>query len=390
LDVRGGHYRRYGSARGQLVAGAPVTIAGSRDRYRFAVDRQGRLMQYGSELGDSLSRPGGPAAELAAELVPGSRVAATVAESAVGPPTLYLAALRQDGGVLMLQRSGTGWTERLANDIRLPHGSDLALFSSNALPAETLSSAALPGDGGIRLSAITGDGAWRLWRPRGADWVAETISEGFVGGGSVGFYSRGSVGFAVDRRGRLVAAEPFGERWRCCLCSPQFLVAPQLVSRRIVPNPAPGPARVILANSHDEELVARIYDRRAGRDPVEVSIQPGESWTIHADRDSGAVWEEVFLVPGPLGTLVEQVQQWPVPPQSLYEIVVYVNRVTSVYFDRTTNRSNVPDSAQTSLVSLGVFPLPPGPLLRDGETIDVYAQARRQGNPGAAAWYGRP
>ena len=42
------------------------------------------------------------------------------------------------------------------------------------------------------------------------------------------------------------------------------------------------------------------------------------------------------------------------------------------------------------IVSLGVFPLPPGLLLRDGEPIDVYAQARRQGNPGAAAWYGHP
>jgi hypothetical protein len=41
-------------------------------------------------------------------------------------------------------------------------------------------------------------------------------------------------------------------------------------------------------------------------------------------------------------------------------------------------------------VSLGVFDLPPGNFLRDGDRFDVFAEAAGRQNPGAARWFGIP
>jgi hypothetical protein len=171
---------------------------------------------------------------------------------------------------------------------------------------------------------------------------------------------------------------------------PGFAFAPQLVSRSVVPNPALTPANIELVNSHSEPLVLKIADRRSPGRPKELTVAPGKSEEVRIDRDAGAVLKEVYLVPGPLGTLVEQVHQYPLPPKIYYDIVVYENRVTSVFFDRTKNRTSKPDSVQRSLVSLGVFPLPPGELMREGERVDAYQEAKHQENPGAAAWFGKP
>jgi len=171
---------------------------------------------------------------------------------------------------------------------------------------------------------------------------------------------------------------------------PGFAFAPQLVSRSVVPNPALTPANIELVNSHSDPVVLKIADRRSPGKPKELPIAPGESGKFRIDRDAGAVLKEVYLVPGPLGTLVEQVHQYPLPPKIYYDVVVYDNRVTSVFFDRTKNRTSKPDSVQRSLVSLGAFSLPPGELLREGDRVDAYQEAKHQDNPGAAASFGKP
>ena len=93
---------------------------------------------------------------------------------------------------------------------------------------------------------------------------------------------------------------------------------------------------------------------------------------------------------GATGELAEEVVRYPLPPRLLYQAVVYTNRVTSVYFDRTKNKGPIPDKETKSLVSLGVFPLPPGDQLRDGDRLDVHAEAVNRRNPGAAALFGEP
>jgi hypothetical protein len=178
--------------------------------------------------------------------------------------------------------------------------------------------------------------------------------------------------------------------WRPAICCPEFAVAPRLVSRSVRSHPPLAPADIEFVNRHNEELVVRIMDRRRPGTTRELRLLPQESWSYRIERDSGGVWEEVYLVPGGPTGWVEQVQQVPLPPRILYDVLLYANRVTSVYFDRTTNKSDIPDSAQTSLVSIGMFPMPPGDMIRDGERIDAYREAKAHANPGAAAWFGKP
>jgi hypothetical protein len=100
--------------------------------------------------------------------------------------------------------------------------------------------------------------------------------------------------------------------------------------------------------------------------------------------DLGGTLEERFIVPGPLGPVVN-VRQIPLPPQRFYDVVVYANRVTYQYIDRRQNRGPVPDFDQSNLVSLGTFPLPPGQFLGNGTKIDVYQAALLGRNPGLSA-----
>ena len=114
-----------------------------------------------------------------------------------------------------------------------------------------------------------------------------------------------------------------------------------------------------------------------------MKIPAGAAVEQKIDRDSGATLEEVYLVPGPLGSVIEKVFQYPLPPVKLYDVVVYADRVQSVYFDRTTNKGPVPDEVQKSLTSLGVFPILPGNQTRNADEIDVFRAAALQSNPGA-------
>lgn len=105
---------------------------------------------------------------------------------------------------------------------------------------------------------------------------------------------------------------------------------------------------------------------------------------MNADRDAGGTLQEVYLVPGPGGP-VEQVREFPLPPQKFYDVLVYSNRVTYQYIDRRKKKGPVPDFNESSLVSIGAFPLPPGLDLPNGTRLDVYGIATATRNPGAAA-----
>jgi hypothetical protein len=238
--------------------------------------------------------------------------------------------------------------------------------------------------------AVTGEGRWFEWHRDVGDWRPRLIADGFPVGAPVDFDPAGGYAFAVDRTGRLIAARQIGPRWVCHVCSPRFAIAPQLVRRTMTPVQPLPPVLVEFENRHTEELVVRLVDVRDPQRPMELRIAPGKSISQRLDRDAGAVWEESYLVPGPLGELAEEVVRYPLPPRLLHQAVVYTNRVTSVYFDRTKNKGPIPDKETRSLVSLGVFPLPPGDQLRDGDRLDVHAEAVNRRNSGAAALFGEP
>ena len=370
LGLRNGAYRLVESRQGLFASGIPLTVMSAADDELYLVDQSGNLLRYARSVGGTWSRP----ENVAGGFRSGSYVTALHTPVPGGSPTTFVSAVDARGQLRVLNSQAGGWLDEAVPGVALTVGSPVAAVY----------------DGGLSLCAIRGDGGWRQWHRRGGRWNEFAIADGFPVGAPVLYDAFGPRAFAIDRRGRLNAARYIGGRWRCALCIPGFAFAPQLVSRSVVAKPPLAPANVELVNSHKDELVLKVADRRSPGRPKEVRIAPGESTNFRIDRDAGAVLEEVYLAPGPLGTPVEQVHQYPLPPQSYYDIVVYINRVTSVYFDRTKNRTSKPDSMQRSLVSLGVFPVPPGDLLREGDRVDAYQEAKYQENPGAAAHFGRP
>lgn len=166
------------------------------------------------------------------------------------------------------------------------------------------------------------------------------------------------------------------------------LVSRRLLSRTVQPRAPLAPATVTLQNSHHEELIVRIADARQPGQLVEVAVPPGGAVERPFDRDAGAEVVEVYLAPGPAGTLVREEVRRAVAPRQIYSLAVYANRVTSTYTDRRPNKpaGALPDSETRTAVSLGVLPVPPN--LPAAATLDVYQAARSRNNPGAAAWFG--
>jgi hypothetical protein len=357
--------------RGAFPPGCPVASLSHIDQQLYGVDRQGTLVCYRRADGDPWSLP----QRVGNGFVPGGHVALTRFAVSSGPWDIGAASVDTTGRVLLGRSANGAWDWETVSQVRLPPGAPVGLDS----PAD-----------GISLIGIDPRGRMTQWRRHTRGWSPQEIAVGFHPGAPVWIHPAGPRCFAIDRRGRPLAARWLSGRWRCAVCCPGFSFAPHLVSRSVRPNPPLTSANIEFVNHHNEELVVRIMDKRRPGKTNELRLLPDESWSYQIDRDSGGVWQEVYQVPSGFGGWVEQVQQFPLPPQVLYEIVLYANRTTSVYFDRTTNKSDVPDSVQKSLVSIGVFPIPPGDLVRDGERIDVYQEAKARGNPGAAAWFGKP
>lgn len=339
----------------------------------FACDRGGRLLGYSME-------PGGWSSPylVAAGLPPSASVAAFRTPAGRLDSQLYLAATDVRGtlhvwrdveGVLIDQRLG---------DVRCQPGGPVALFDV---------------DGQIAVSAVAVDGRWMEWRrdPVVADhWEPRAISDGFSSGSRVVMLPSAGVGFAVDRTGRVVVGQRRGERWDCHFCSPGSALAPRIARRSIVPNEPLPPVTVHFENRHSEELLLRIHDLETGAAPVEVKLAPGESAAQRIQRSSGATLEESYFATLPSGQVIDDRHRVPLPPKARYTVTVYVNRETSVYFDRTRNKGPIPDEVNKSLVSVGVFVIPPGGLVEDDAHIDVYREALGRRNPGAVSLLEQP
>jgi hypothetical protein len=276
----------------------------------------------------------------------------------------------------VLRGSGFDWSEQTVGDVHLSPGSPVSLIGTPE---------------GVSLSAVRADGQWYQWHPAHGGWTGRTIASGFSPGTQVVMHPHGPRAFAVDRTGRLVAGWWRDQRWQSSLLSPEYGLSPLLERRAVVPNPQLEPVDAVFENRHSEELVVRIFDVRQPDRPIELRIPPGDALRQRLERDAGATLEEVYLAAAPGGQLVEEVSRYPLPPQQLYNVVVYANRVTSVYFDSTKpGGADTPEAITRSLVSLGVFPIPAGELLSVGARFDVYQEALRHRNPGAAARFDTP
>ena len=355
----------------EFEPGGPIAVAAGPQDQLFAVNRAGRLLGYRRE------NAGWSRSYLIGEgFVSGGSLWAMRPQPAIATPSkVLLAAVDAEGRLRLLTGTGEGSADSLPERFPVPPGAPVAVISTAS---------------GLSVMAVTSEGQWFEWHRDVGDWRPRLIADGFPVGTPVYFDPAGGYVFAVDRTGRLIAARQIGPRWVCHVCSPRFAIAPQLVRRTMTPVQPLPPVRVEFENRHKEELVVRLVDVRDPQRPMELRIPPGKSLSQRLDRDAGAVWEESYLVLGPLGELAEEVVRYPLPPRLLYQAVVYTNRVTSVYFDRTKNKGPIPDKETKSLVSLGVFPLPPGDQLRDGDRLDVHAEAVNRRNPGAAALFGEP
>lgn len=246
--------------------------------------------------------------------------------------------------------------------------------------------------GNFFVSFVDPKGRWTNYRRTGNglvhQWVPHNVANGFATGGSVVVDSFGLNAFSLDRSGRLVAAHYRNGSWDCFLCNPALRWAPRLRQREVVPNPPIPPVEIVLQNKHKEALVVRVFDKRDRSKKYDLKLEPFASAKIKIDRDPGAVAREAITIVGPRGGGVQDTRVVNLPPEVLYDVVVFENKVTSQFFDRTKNKSNRPDSQQKSLVSVGVFPIPPGGQMKTGSTVSVFDSAKEQRNPGAAALFG--
>ena len=158
---------------------------------------------------------------------------------------------------------------------------------------------------------------------------------------------------------------------------------------KLVPNPKLKSVTVEFVNTHTVELSIQLVDHRdrAAR-PVELLLKPKESKQLKIDRDAGA--EEQVLLLDATGAQVDLLARKAIPPTSLYNVVIYENKVVSVYNDRTKAGKGLPQEINKALRSLGVFSLPAGDRLDDGSKIDAFREATAQGNPGAALGFPQP
>lgn len=350
---------------GLFEPGSHVALVGTgSDEGLLAVDRRGNLVQYVRSTG-GWARP-----ELIDRgLDSGTRIDAAEWSQA-GRATRVVAGVDGLGRLRVWIAERGGWSPRVVEGVRLAAGAPVALCRG----ATVLSG-----------MVVAADGRWVEWYDAAPGWRFRTVGEGFLANRCPIVLPGGDLCFAVDRGSRLVVANRGPRGWQSYVCLPNRPFAPQLIRRTILADTPLPPARVVFTNGHNEEVVARLVETGAGQAPRELRIPPGQSVEYPIERDGGGVIEEVYLVPGPLGELVEETVQVPIPPKPLYQLVVYANRVTSVYFDRTKNKSAIPDESSTSLVSLGVFTLPAGDRLQNGDQIDVYREAVTRRNPGAAA-----
>jgi len=368
LDVTGaGPHLMLESKPGILEPGVPLQVV--RDGHEvLVVDRRGVIVVYWL---DPLEAWHGPEF-LADGFVSNGTLTAWTKP---GGTNIEIAAVDRAGRVQLLRSSAMGWTQDTVPGIVLPPGTPLTAFRMST---------------GLSFTAILADGRWMEFFESAGMWTQRELGSGFPARSPLASSTAGPMLFASDVTGRLIAAMWYGTDWRTFVCVPDYftgdepLVAPQLVSRKLFTNRPLNAAAVTFRNTTTEELVIRMSDLRVPGKIEEIRIQPGSETLVQADRDAGGTLEEVYLVPGPFGP-VEEVRRIPLPPKQFYDVVVYANRVTYRYVDKRKKKGPLPNFEETSLTSIGAFPLAPGAALSSGTVLDVFQIASNSRNPGAAA-----
>lgn len=312
-----------------------------------------------------------------AGFTPGTHIAAATLTTSLGSE-VHLAAVNWAGQLQLWTKVGASWTVSTIPTVLLAPGSPVEIGHSSFGPL---------------LSAIGADGIWHAWSyalPGG--WSDTAIGPGYTLGAPLAILPERGTLFTVDAMGRLIVADFDARGWNVCYALPSMDFTPQLVSRRVIPNPDLPPAQVAFLNSSEEDLILQIVDQFEPRQPEEIKIPKRSEATRQLARDPGSTLEEVYLAPGPAGRLIQRMQTYPIPPQQRYTLVAWSDKVTYRYVD---NRKSQPQGILPSFdlkthVSLGVIPIPPGPLLRDGEILDIPAIAKQTNNPGAARFFPQP
>ena len=244
---------------------------------------------------------------------------------------------------------------------------------------------------GPMVSTISGGGNWNVWiyDPVGG-WVHHLTGSGFSVGVPIAFAPSVGTFFTIDPLGRLVCANWSGTAWSTGYALPGFDYTPKLVSRNLVPNPPLPPAQVTLINSGSDPLIVQIVDLFDPRQPPEQNIPAGSDVQISLARESGGTLEETFLIPGPGGLLLEQTESHQIPPEQRFTLTIWSDKETYKVLPFKDAKKGAPKSvtegfSRRTQVSLGVLPIAPGELLRDGEQFDLVQIAKRLKNP--ARWY---
>jgi hypothetical protein len=373
LDLVNGAHEPIDESPGQFLPGAPVKLLARAGpdgvgQEIYVTDSRGTILRYRQ------SRAGwSPPEPVADGFVPGGAVGVGVLTIPGQGSLLFIAAVDWKG------------------NLQLIDGARAQVLAS-VMPPGAPVTVAISLDG-VTVTGIGVDGTWRAWRlgPMG-EWIEEVVARGFAPGTPIVTDPATFDLIATDVRGRIVPAHFQEGSWQCRFCHHSIDGVPRLVGREIVPNDPLPPATIRLVNGGSEELAVQIADAAnpAASEEISIPVRGSLEWTF--ERDAGATIVETVLVPGPLGDLVEHVERYPLPPQPRYSLIVWANRTTYRYIDRRENRPSgaLPDFDLKSHVSLGVFDLPPGELLRDGETIDVFRAARENRNPGAAVYFPPP
>ena len=215
-------------------------------------------------------------------------------------------------------------------------------------------------------------------------------------------YERAAVSqyirWPVDGRGyplTFIGNGPWQPSQKQIVALPQPPPPPQpTVTTQVVPNRPLPAATIELVNTHREDIVVSLVDKR---DPngrgTEIRIPAGGSAKHQIERDAGATQQTLLISPS--GDLLEVLDEQLIPPAEIYDVVVYEYKIVSVYIDRTGKDRTVParfrpPSTTKGLRSIGVFPIPGGDVVTDGAQIDAYGAAKYQRNPGAAGRFAAP
>ncbi|WP_166827827.1 hypothetical protein [Thalassoroseus pseudoceratinae] len=334
----------------------------------FGVDRNGSLVSY-AQSGNRWSGPN----VVGNGFPPGAPLTAMAYTDGGNRTVTYAAAVDTVGRMQLLSRQGRRWNAR-------------PIVQSGLAPNAPVSLVNTPN--GLMLSSVDGRGEWRNWVQGANGWTAQQVASGFAVAAPIAVDPLSMTGFGIDATGRLLANTYGPQGWNSYLLLPGLDYTPRIHTRQLVAAAPLPPARVNFVNSGEEEMIMQLADLFAPGPPSRHKIPPRGSIPIDIPRDSGGVLREVYSVPTPAGW-VEEVNEFSLAPQQRFTVVAWANRTTYSYID-PKGVSVLPDFDLKTAVSLGVFDLPPGEFLRDGETIDVLQVALAQRNPGAAQFFEYP